>query len=125
MQKTVFILALMAFVACKKTKTEAPPDPPGPQQYRPLSIAGTWRISTGNNWGMVVLSFQTIDSIYQRATPGNVEEGTFHTRSFNNPDSLEVHLKKDTLIIERVDNIQIKVTQGDSTRLYKRYTFPG
>lgn len=129
MQKTILILILTAFVACKKSKTETPPpEPPGPQQYRPLSMDGFWRIMTNNKWGTEAIAFFTQDSMYQRRSarfPGVAEEGKFHTRSHGNPDSLEVHLLKDTLIIQRLDNSQIKLTAGDSTRVYRRYTMPG
>ena len=130
MQKIIFILSLIAFVACKKSKTEAPlpPEPPGPQQYRPLSIDGFWRIMTDNKWGPEAIAFFIPDSMYQKRSarfPGGAEEGRFHTRSYGNPDSLEVHLLHDTLIIQRLDNSQIKLTAGDSTKVYRRYTMPG
>ncbi|SIN85274.1 hypothetical protein [Chitinophaga niabensis] len=129
MHKTILILGLIAFVACKKSKTEAPPpEPPGPQQYHPLSIDGFWRIVIDNKYGPNAIAFYTRDSIYERRsalTPGMKEQGQFHTRSYGNPDSLEVHLLHDTLIIERLDNSRIELTAGDSTRVYRRYTMPG
>ena len=129
MQKTILIFILTAFVACKKSKTETPPpEPPGPQQYRPLSIDGFWRIMLNDKWGPEAIAFYTPDSMYQRRSalfPGVAEEGRFHTRNYGSPDSLEVHLKNDTLIIQRLDNSRVKLTAGDSTRVYKRYTMPG
>lgn len=129
MRTTIFILSLIAFVACKKSKKEAPPpEPPGPQQYRPLSIDGFWRIMTDNKWGPEAIAFYTPDSMYQKRSalmPGVKEEGRFHTRSYGNPDSIEVHLLHDTLIIERLDNSRIELTAGDSTRVYRRYSMPG
>lgn len=129
MQKIILILGLIAFVACKKSKTEAPPpEPPGPQQYRPLSIDGFWRILIDDKWGAEAIAFYTPDSMYQKRSarfPGVAEEGKFHTRNYGNPDSLEVHLLHDTLIIQRLTNSQIKLTAGDSTRVYRRYSMPG
>lgn len=129
MQKIILILSLIAFVACKKGKTEAPPpEPPGPQQYRPLSIDGLWRIMIDDKWGPNAILFYTRDSMYQRRDArmtGFKEEGRFHTRSYGNPDSLEVHLLHDTLIIERLDNSRIELTVKDSTRVYRRYSMPG
>lgn len=124
MLRSIFTLAFIAFAfaACKKNKAE---DPAPQQKQYPLSINGHWRSLTTASWGPDFFAFNPLDSTYRRSNARNIETGPFHTRAFNNPDSLEVQLINHSLIIVRVDNEQIKVTEGDSTRVFKRYYFPG
>lgn len=126
MLRSVFALTLIAFafVACKKNKTE---DPPIDKQQYQFTLGGTWREVITTSSGPDGYMFNTPDSTYRRikASVGITERGAFHTRAFNNPDSLEVHLLHDTLIIVKLNNIQIKITEGDTTRVFKKATFPG
>ncbi|MRG44097.1 hypothetical protein GFS24_03180 [Chitinophaga sp. SYP-B3965] len=126
MRKSILILTLivLAFAACKKNKAE---DPPIDKQQLSFSIDGVWRARIDNRWGQEAYEFYSRDSIYRKldATLGATEQGTFHIRTFNNPDSLEIRLPNDTLIIAILDHIQIKITKGDSTQLFKKVNWPG
>lgn len=129
MRKSVFILSLIvfAFAACKKNKAE---NPPIERQQQSFSLdRGTWRVFINNNWGPDAFIFNTLDSSYvsRKFISGRtvVEEGPFHTRAFNNPDSLEFYLLHDTLIVVKLDKVQLKITQGDSTRLFRKQNNPG
>lgn len=123
MLRSIFTLAFIAFsfTACKKNKAEAAPD----KQQQTYTINGHWRSLILTNRGPVFFSFNPQDSTYLRQHAGVMETGLFHTRAFNNPDSLEVQLKNHTIIIVKLSNQRINVTEGDSTREFKRHFFPG
>jgi hypothetical protein len=127
MQKSLFILVLIvfAFAACKKNKAEDPP--PIDKQQLPFTLEGTWRIKTATGWGYDAFYFYNAapDSLYRRNKLGTIEQGVFHTRVFSNPDSMEVYLKKDTILIIKLENTKIKVIEKDSTSVFHRVIMPG